>query len=172
MEESTTPIPKTDKIVVPFSPENVFRLNNYQHSGWHPFTCGNDRASQAHKAYQIEYGGDLGELIATTAGWICPVCKYTQDWAHASMLMMGQRRRKGCGIQPLTVQYCVYRKPTDYPDKYVVRKWEIYSGLQSPVPGGLQIANDLLTARKLVPEGLARLARLPNDDPNIVEVWI
>lgn len=73
-------------IKVPFTPEQVEALNRWQNTPWvHPFTCGNDRGDDAHVAYQIEHGGDLGQLVATPEGWKCPVCGYSQDWAHDFM---------------------------------------------------------------------------------------
>ena len=44
----------------------------------HPYTCGNNRTDEAHKAYQKEHGGDFGQLGAVENGWLCPVCGYTQ----------------------------------------------------------------------------------------------
>lgn len=44
----------------------------------HPYTCGNDRMDEAHRAYQAEHGGDFGQLVAVEGGWKCPVCDYTQ----------------------------------------------------------------------------------------------
>lgn len=71
-----------DRIVAPFTPEQVAGLNAHQQARrGHPFTCGNDRRDAAHRAYQAEHGGDFGQLVATEAGWICPVCGYTQIWA-------------------------------------------------------------------------------------------
>jgi len=61
-----------------FSPEEVFRLNNYQHSGcFHPFTCGSDD--------RINHPDGEGLLVATIYGWICPYCDYRQNWAHPWM---------------------------------------------------------------------------------------
>lgn len=65
-----------EKIYAPFTREQVVALNEWRRAGWlHPFTCG-DRA---------DHIGE-GELVATTRGWICPQCRYEQDWAHAYML--------------------------------------------------------------------------------------
>ncbi len=44
----------------------------------HPYTCGNDRTDEAHKAYQAKHGGDWGQLVAVEGGWLCPVCGYRQ----------------------------------------------------------------------------------------------
>jgi len=62
-----------------FTPDEVNSLNQYQCSGFHPFTCPN-RGSQ-----HFSNGIDLGVLIPTTRGWICQYCDYTQDWAHDFM---------------------------------------------------------------------------------------
>lgn len=73
-------------IEAPFSPEQVQALNetqcNIQGYGItsHPFTCAN--RTDGHHEF---VGGDLGLLVATTAGWVCPFCAYTQGWAHAAM---------------------------------------------------------------------------------------
>ena len=78
-----------DTVRAPFTPEQVEALNRFQKYGmFHSFTCGKDRMDEAHTAYQEEHGGDYGELVATEAGWVCPVpgCGYTQGWAHAFML--------------------------------------------------------------------------------------
>ncbi len=62
-----------------FTPEEVISLNEYQNSGaFHPFTCGGDRTDDQH------LDGE-GLLVATEAGWICPYCGYTQNWAHEFM---------------------------------------------------------------------------------------
>lgn len=64
-------------IHVPFSPDQVVSLNEYQQSHvMHPFTC-RSHAREDHR--------DDGTLVATVSGWICPYCDYRQDWAHAWM---------------------------------------------------------------------------------------
>jgi len=72
-----------------FTPEQVVRLWRYQFGPWdfhgpfstqmHPFTCGN-------RDDHPEIAGDKGVLVPTTRGWICPICDYTQDWAHDFMM--------------------------------------------------------------------------------------
>ncbi len=75
-----------DRITAPWTPAEVEALNLYQQEGrLHPFTCGGDRGDPAHRAYAAEHGGDNGQLVATEEGWVCPVCRYKQDWAHAFM---------------------------------------------------------------------------------------
>lgn len=64
-----------------FSADEVVTLNKGQTSGLlHPFTCPN-RGDGDHR----NLNGDLGALFATTRGWICPFCDYTQNWAHGFM---------------------------------------------------------------------------------------
>jgi len=41
-------------------------------------------ADDTHATHGNE-GGDIGVLIATVEGWVCPHCDYRQDWAHALM---------------------------------------------------------------------------------------
>jgi hypothetical protein len=61
-----------DIIKAPFSQVQVFFLNKFQETRrFHPFTCGGD--------------GCRANLVATTDGWRCPNCDYTQDWAHDFM---------------------------------------------------------------------------------------
>ena len=78
-------------VSAPFTPEQVVELWKYQlgekkfghfpflYPG-HPFTCAN-RGDGQHR----EIGSDLGMLIPTTKGWVCPFCNYVQSWAHAFM---------------------------------------------------------------------------------------
>lgn len=80
----TTAIEEEDdgKISPPWDGQTVQKLNEYQRIGqFHPYTCGNNRDDKAHRDYQAVHGGDFGQLVATTDGWICPVCHYTQAWA-------------------------------------------------------------------------------------------
>lgn len=77
----TTP----DIIYAPFTPEQVRHLNNTQAGTFlapilHPFTC-NHRGDARHAP--VNSVTDV--LIATPAGWICPYCGATQDWAYRVM---------------------------------------------------------------------------------------
>ncbi len=59
--------------------QSVEARNALQNCGKvHPYTCGNDRGSEVHQAYQKEHGGDLGQLVAVEGGWQCPACGYFQ----------------------------------------------------------------------------------------------
>lgn len=63
--------------------------------------------------------------------------------------------------------WTVYDSPTDLPGRFVARKWLLD-----------QPTNDLLEDKTLdglrakLPPGLTCLARLPQDDPKIVETWV
>jgi hypothetical protein len=65
------------KFKAPWSLEQTQHLNDFQHASlYHPFTCRN-RGDGEHEGE--------GLLRATTDGWVCPSCDYTQDWAHPFM---------------------------------------------------------------------------------------
>ncbi|QDT94288.1 hypothetical protein [Gimesia algae] len=68
-------------------------------------------------------------------------------------------------------QYCVYGPGTaDLPGVYVCRRFEVDRDV---VPTGDHWTAETLEAvREQLPEGLVCLPRFPEDDPNIIEVWI
>lgn len=64
-----------------FTPDQVVNLaKNQTGRAIHPFTCTNRGDGQHRIAF-----GDLGALVPTVRGWICPFCDYAQDWAHGFM---------------------------------------------------------------------------------------
>jgi len=70
-----------------WSEDVVKTLNEYQTSGkFHPYTCGTPDCGRTKLC--VNWRGDQhevffrSELVATTNGWICPNCDYTQDWYH------------------------------------------------------------------------------------------
>lgn len=71
-------------IRAPFTFEQVDVLNRFQAMGdrFHPFTCEHWHGEPAERR----------NLIATTRGWICRYCDYTQNWAHGSMLEVANAR--------------------------------------------------------------------------------
>jgi hypothetical protein len=81
-----------ERINAPFSATAVAALNRWQACGWtHPFTCAN-RNTAEHVTYAEAHGqGDHGILTATREGWVCPVCGYSQKWAHEFMLKVPPR---------------------------------------------------------------------------------
>ena len=71
----------------------------------------------------------------------------------------------------------IYYNPSDFPGKYVVRRY--YSVLEgekgvSQVDLHADVFDTLEQAREFLPknQGLVNLGRNPNDDPVIVEVWV
>jgi len=74
-------------IKAPWTPEQVKNLEAHQNNPEvHPFTCGNRHLSE-HKEYAEKHAQrDHGILVPTLNGWVCPVCDYTQDWAHPMMV--------------------------------------------------------------------------------------
>ena len=74
--------------------------------------------------------------------------------------------------QPVMELYCIYWSPSDYPNKFVVRRW-ILDGINTPKPDpACQVFTRLTGARKSIPKGLIRIGRDAKDDKSIVEVWI
>lgn len=69
------------------------------------------------------------------------------------------------------VVWAVYRHPSDYPTKYVARRWFVHHGQTQPDLGVL-MADDLDGVRRMLPPGLMRMRPFPNDDPAIVETWM
>ena len=66
--------------------------------------------------------------------------------------------------------FTIYDRPTDYPTGFVVRRSEIRP--EGIVPKEAHTAPDLASARALVPRGLLRMPRCPDDDPVICELWL
>lgn len=64
--------------------------------------------------------------------------------------------------------WTVYDHPRDYPNQFVARRFDV----DQPT-SDVFVADDLETLREiLAAEGLTRLARDPDDDAKIVEVWL
>jgi hypothetical protein len=69
--------------------------------------------------------------------------------------------------------FTIYDHPTDVPEPFgfVVREWHIRKEGAVPDPEA-RFAMTLEEARTLIPPGLYRLERNPEDDPKIVETWL
>lgn len=67
--------------------------------------------------------------------------------------------------------FVLYRKPKDYPDKFVLRRWEVGDGTVEPkeIVG---IADTSVDAQKAIPPGMTATGRYAADDPVIVGVWL
>jgi len=67
--------------------EQVDALNRLQQiKMYHPYTCPN-RGDGKHE----EGKRDLGLLVATTKGWLCPDCGYRQNLVHDSTLALAMQ---------------------------------------------------------------------------------
>jgi len=72
----------------------------------------------------------------------------------------------------LTV-WVIYRHPSDYPDKFVLRPQMVVRGIGEPVKSHqCWTADTLGQVRRFLPPGLTCLGRCPEDAPPIVETWI
>ena len=56
-------------------------LNHAQRFGCIPPYCCPHIDSEHHR-YAIVHDQRVGLLLATTDGWVCPVCHYWRDWAR------------------------------------------------------------------------------------------
>ena len=65
--------------------------------------------------------------------------------------------------------FVIYQNPSDFPGKFVVRKWEEKVADQEPTA----VVETLEAAREAVPKWAHFcLKRDPKDDPCIVETWL
>ncbi len=69
--------------------------------------------------------------------------------------------------EPLSI-YTIYFNPTDYPGRYVTRRYDVYPDRTEA--GSAVITDSLEAARAYLPEWLHKLS--PMDPPPIVEVWV
>lgn len=74
-------------------------------------------------------------------------------------------------------QHVIYENPSDFPGKWVLRRWAIVSADDGEVKieAGLPIVADSLEGARLglpIDGSLHRVPRQPGDDPVIVEVWL
>lgn len=66
----------------------------------------------------------------------------------------------------------IYEGPSDYPDKFIGRLWDIRRGAAVPTEI-VVLAATLKEIREKLPQNiLYPVSRFPDDDPCIVEVWI
>lgn len=67
--------------------------------------------------------------------------------------------------------WTIYDHPADYPEWFVARPHIIRPKTAGPMPMHL-MAKELERLRLILPDGLVRMERQPNDDPCILEVWV
>lgn len=68
--------------------------------------------------------------------------------------------------------YVVYRHPRDFPEQYVIRIHRVRSGGVEPDAKPFALGPTLADLRSVLPPGLTSIGRQPEDEPQIVEVWI
>ena len=71
--------------------------------------------------------------------------------------------------------YVLYNNPSDYPGKYVARRFLVGDpafpdGIPDALP--LAVTEFLEDARLAVPPGMYNIGRMDGDEQHIVEVWI
>ncbi|MDW5418096.1 hypothetical protein R6242_16135 [Iodobacter sp. CM08] len=65
----------------------------------------------------------------------------------------------------------IYEHPTDYPDDYVARKSFVQDGAIKQTEE-VFIEKTLEEVRSKLPSNLNKIARAPEDEPQIVECWL
>ena len=68
--------------------------------------------------------------------------------------------------------FVVYDSPSDYPGRFVVRRFVSTAGRVVPDPEPVAVTSTLEIAREVIPIGLVRLSPRPDDDQAISEVWL
>jgi len=70
--------------------------------------------------------------------------------------------------------FTIYFNPTDYPFKWVVRRFTIDKSNIDPIPDTepLIVCDLFEDARSVIPNGLICFNRNENDEPQIVETWL
>jgi hypothetical protein len=74
----------------------------------------------------------------------------------------------------MLAMWTVYDHPSDYPDKFVARRFDIDSVGATRASGSIIVAPDLERLRDILAfeMHLTCLVRDPSDDPAIVETWL
>lgn len=68
--------------------------------------------------------------------------------------------------------YVVYRNPREFPGQFVIRRQTADRGSVTIDPQPTAVGPTLDAVLSMLPPGLTRLERDPNDDPCVVEVWL
>ena len=67
------------------------------------------------------------------------------------------------------LMWTIYRSPKDYPGKFIARPHSIRRQIAYRCH---LAADDIYQLRNLLPRGLTRINRDPNDEPQIMETWM
>jgi hypothetical protein len=70
------------------------------------------------------------------------------------------------------VVWVIYRNPTDYPGRYVLRKQLARLGEVWAEREPRAVGDTIEEIRGVLPDFLARMDRHPDDEPQIVETWV
>jgi hypothetical protein len=68
--------------------------------------------------------------------------------------------------------YAIYKNPSDYPDKFVVRGWTSENFELTPDADPMIVTDTLEEARTVIPIHCIGFPPHKKDDPCIVETWI
>jgi hypothetical protein len=68
--------------------------------------------------------------------------------------------------------FVVYDSPRDAPGRAVVRRWVIGPGTHEPTPQAREFDGLDEAVGEMLALGLARIDRMPGDDPCIHSVWV
>lgn len=68
--------------------------------------------------------------------------------------------------------WVIYERPRDYPEHFVVRRWEVAQRGGPRPTSDAWLAPSLSAARCAVPAGRFNMGRAQQDDAVISEVWI
>jgi hypothetical protein len=67
---------------------------------------------------------------------------------------------------------CIYKNPSDFPGKFVARRQWLVNGEIKFDPIPILVSASLEEVRQNIPGHMVHMARHPQDDPAIYEVWI
>jgi hypothetical protein len=70
------------------------------------------------------------------------------------------------------ITYTIYENPTDYPGKFVLKRFTVKDFNPVPDKQPIAVVDDLEAARAELPEGLINYGRHEKDEKQIVETWI
>jgi hypothetical protein len=93
-----------------------------------------------------------------------------QGEAATSALDLEGDRMSGDG--PVLTIFVIYKEPSDYPGKWVIREQRIKAGSVEIMAQPYGVFDDLLEARDAIPIGLYQMPRQEGDHPDIFECWI
>lgn len=75
-------------------------------------------------------------------------------------------------MEVLMSHWVIYRHPSDYPDKFVLRRHDIFPNATYAPSSEFYLADSLEEVRQYIPPDMTRMSRWPGDEPCIVETWI